>query len=142
MITLKKIADELEMAMDDWQQFYNKKTEEFVSLPDSANYYVDREDEDEELAKEIDSTDNYVRLPGQYKIHEYRIMEAFAESLTNQNHQQKLFRILNGSKIYRHFKDAIKYLGISDAYYKWRFQALCEIFVAKIKDYIMSAFCS
>lgn len=31
---LSAIADCLEMTMQNWEQYYNKKTGEFVSLPD------------------------------------------------------------------------------------------------------------
>ena len=35
-------------------------------------------EEDQELWEEIDETDDYVRLPNQYELHEKSIMEKFA----------------------------------------------------------------
>ena len=63
----------------DWQQFLNTKTGEIVTL--SSDGVLDT---DEKLAEEIDSTDDYIRLPSQYELHEYRIMENFADTLTSQ----------------------------------------------------------
>lgn len=40
-------------------------------------------EEDQELWEEIDETDDYVRLPNQYELHEKRIMEKFAYEIGN-----------------------------------------------------------
>ena len=92
-------------------------------------------DTDEELAEEIDSTDDYIRLPGQYDLHEYRIMENFAGTVTNEKMAGKLWRALNGKKPFRHFKDTINYLGIAQDYYKFRFQAYLDIAVEWCEDH-------
>lgn len=78
IVKLSFLADQLEEAMEGWSQFYNVETGEVESLPDRDNDYVDFE-EFEEIAEAIDASDVYVRLPTQFDIHEYRIMEAFAE---------------------------------------------------------------
>ncbi len=119
-VYIEDIADALDAVMDSWNQFLNTETGEIVSLPSPDNGYIDMDEEDEELAEEIDTTDKYLRLPDQYEIHEYRIMEEFAYSVEDGPHQNKLLQALHGRKAYRRFKDAIIYLGIDQNYYAFR----------------------
>lgn len=121
-VCIEDIVDELEMCMDGWEQFLNTETGEFVALADGM--WVDR---DEELEEEIETSDCYVRLPNQYEIHEWNIMEAFAEAIPSEGKQERLLRALHGRKAYRHFKDEIINLGVDEEYYAYRFLALCKI---------------
>ena len=70
---------------------------------------------------------DYVRLPNQYDIHEYKIMSAFADTLTDVRRRDILFRVLNGRKPFRHFKDAINDIGLADSYYAFRFFTFLKI---------------
>jgi len=123
-VNIESIADAMEATMDGWEQYLNMETGEIVSLSDGT--WIDRDDEDEALAEEIDTTNKYVRLPNQYEIHEYEIMEEFAYATPNPRYQEKLIRVLRGRKPYRNFKDAIYCLGISESYYAWRLITLCK----------------
>ena len=121
-VKLSFLADALEETFDRWQQFYNTRTGEVESIPDGDNGYVDR-GVFAELAEKIDASDDYVRLPNQWDIHEYKIMESFAE----EKNSGELFRVLRGRKPYRHFKDRIIELGIDKEYYDFRHRAYYEI---------------
>lgn len=123
-VNIESIADAMEATMDGWEQYLNMETGEIVSVSDGT--WSDRDEEDETLAEEIDTTDKYVRLPNQYEIHEYEIMEEFAYATPNPRNQEKLLHVLRGRKPYRNFKDEINYLGISESYYAWRLIALCK----------------
>jgi len=121
-IFLEDIADKLEETMECWAQYLNTVTGEFVSLSDGS--YVET---DEELAEEIDCSDDYVRLPNQHEIHEYKIMEAFADATPDAGKREKLFRALNGRKPFRNFKDTLNYTGLDEAYYAFRFLSFIKI---------------
>ena len=114
-VYLEDIAEKLEEASDHWEQYLNAATGEFEYLPDGE--YVEP---DKELAERIDASDDYLRLPNQYDIHEYRIMESFADSVRDSSKSGRLFRALRGRKPYRHFKDEIYYLDLDQAYYAFR----------------------
>ena len=86
-VYLEDIAEKLEEASDHWEQYLNAATGEFEYLPDGE--YVEP---DKELAERIDASDDYLRLPNQYDIHEYRIMESFAESVRDSSKSSRLFR--------------------------------------------------
>ena len=121
-VRIEDIADALDMTMDSWEQYLNTETGEIVSLADGM--WVDR---DEELEEEIEFSDCYVRLPNQYDIHEWNIMEEFAESLASEKNQKRLLSALHGRKAYRNFKDEIFNLGVEKAYYDYRSIALLRI---------------
>lgn len=84
-------------------------------------------DADEELVERIEASTDYVRLPNQYDIHEYRIMERFAETVSDKQKQPELFRTLREKRPFRRFKDELNYFWLTSAYYNSRFQALMEI---------------
>ena len=111
------IADAFEECMDGWAQFLDTRTGEIVAL--SEDPYMACE-EDQELWEEIDETDDYVRLPNQYELHEKSIMEKFAYEIGNQRVSEVLFDALRRRRPYRCFKDKINDLGISQIYYDYR----------------------
>lgn len=116
-VYLEDIADAFEECMDGWAQFLDTRTGEIVAL--SEDPYMACE-EDQELWEEIDETDDYVRLPNQYELHEKSIMEKFAYEIGNQRVSEVLFDALRRRHPYRCFKDKINDLGISQIYYDYR----------------------
>ena len=108
------IADAFEECMDGWAQFLDTRTGESVAL--SEDPYMACE-EDQELWEEIDETDDYVRLPNQYELHEKSIMEKFAYESGNKRVSEVLFDALRRRHPYRCF---INDLGISQIYYDYR----------------------
>lgn len=122
VVSLKDVAEKLDETMDCWEQYLNIFTGEFEAISDGA--YIET---DMELAAKIEASSDYVRLPNQYELHEYRIMEDFTESLSDARKQERLSRALNGRKPYRHFKDAIMDVGVDGAYYAFRSRAFLEI---------------
>ena len=116
-VYLEDIADAFEECMDGWAQFLDTRTGEIVAL--SEDPYMACE-EDQELWEEIDETDDYVRLPNQYELHEKSIMEKFAYESGNKRVSEVLFDALRRRHPYRCFKDKINDLGISQIYYDYR----------------------
>ena len=121
-IPIKTIVKAIEETMDGWQQFYNTITGEVESVPDYDNDYADMS-EFEETAETIEDSDDYVRLPSQYELHEYNIMERFAEEKGN----TVLMHALRGRHPYRTFKDRAINLGLDQEYYEFRTKAYGEI---------------
>lgn len=113
-IELSVIADAIEMASDEWHQFYNMKTGEVRDLPDGYSGYMDPEEYERE-AEEIDESPDFVRLPDRRERDDYSIMEAFAEALD----REELFRALRGRRPFRTFRDCATRLGLLEAYYAY-----------------------
>lgn len=123
-VYLEDIADAFEECMDGWAQFLDTRTGEIVALAEDP--YMACE-EDQELWEEIDETDDYVRLPNQYELHEKGIMEKFAYESGNERVSEVLFDALRRRHPYRCFKDKINDLGISRIYYDYRNQTYINI---------------
>ena len=122
VIPLSVIVDAIEETFEGWQQYYNIVTGEIESVPDSDNYGANMS-EFEEICEKIDSSDEYVRLPSQYDLHEYGIMEDFAEEKDN----ARLVRALRGRRPFRNFKDTAENIGMIEEYYRFRTDAFADI---------------
>ncbi len=91
-------------------------------MPEGNNDHADMS-EFEETAEKIEESNDYIRLPSQYELHEYRIMERFAEEKGN----TVLMRALHGRRPYRTFKDRAIDLDLDREYYAFRTKAYGEI---------------
>ena len=121
-IPLSVIVDAIEATTDGWRQFYNTITGEVDSIPSWDNDYADPE-EFRETADKIDESDDYVELPSQRELHEYDIMERFAE----ERGSAPLLRALRGRKPFRTFKDRAMEIGLEQEYYAFRSAAYVDI---------------
>lgn len=131
-IDLEKVTDCIESAGDIETYYLHKYRGEILSvLNDDA---LMDEEEKQEIYDKLDRYDDWIEIPGQYELHEYSIMEAFAKSLTNKEHSNKLLYVLNGKKPFRRFKDEINYIGISNSYYNYRHEKAKEIAVKWLQD--------
>ena len=127
VVRLADVADKLEVT-DHWEQFLNIEQVSLWLLP---TVYVDK---DEALANEIDCSDDYVRLPNQYDINEFKIMVSFTDTLDNSDRRELLIRALRGKKPFRTFKDTLNYTGLAKDYYAHRSQALLDIAKAWLEN--------
>lgn len=122
-VFLEDVAEALDETMDTWDQYLNRTTGEVLAVPDGT--YTEPE---EDVLQELEENwDQYVRLPNQYEIHEYSIMEDFAQATPNPYKKGRLWQALQGKKPYRHFKDQLNYLRLDEAYYAFRALAMIEI---------------
>ncbi|MBD3217098.1 MAG: hypothetical protein GF310_02395 [candidate division Zixibacteria bacterium] len=112
---------------DEMNHFLYKKTGEIVMVSDSGFRAAEEsEDEDPLTGEPLDhalavlETDNYIALPGQFEINEYRMMEKFALSVTDQSNSDELYYALKGRGAFRFFKDTVWRLGLRDEWFKYR----------------------
>ena len=75
-VFVEDIATALDEHFTDWQQFLNIKTGEIEVLSNDKNL-----DTNEELAEKIDTSNDYIKLPSQYDLNEYQIMENFSDNV-------------------------------------------------------------
>jgi len=141
VVFLENIANKLDEVSNDWRMFMHKKTGEFVSFQnDHLGAAEDLESEDElgqyrewerdeirEAVEFLSRWDEYVELPSQYDIHEYQIMEAFAEATPDPHNQELLFVALSGKGAFRRFKDTLIRARLENEWYAYRFLAYIDI---------------
>ena len=107
-------------AADGFMSFYHIPTGEIVTLPNPYNAFVEWTPEDRQLQEKIDTTQEYLRLPNQLDLDEREIMEAFAQTVSNEHMGQYLARVLAMRKPFHKFRDAIGEMGLQEAYEEFR----------------------
>lgn len=131
-VKLKELIDEMQSQMDEWTSYFNKKTGEIVSISDEEFRAAEDDDEDEESFYDIDNdrvktameiledSDDYVKLPSKFDIHEYDIMERFCLSVKNDKDRKFLLIAIKGPGAFRRFKDMVRELGIEEDWYRFK----------------------
>ena len=111
----------MDFVNDDTQYYYDVKNEKVLMIFDGM---VDGED-NPELIEEIEdsSIEEYIHLPGQYEINEYRIMEEFIYDLPEGRNQDTLERAIQGGGAFRRFKDRLYDLNLEQKWSDYRDRA-------------------
>ena len=116
MIKLMDVIDALESVNMDTTFVYNKKECRIICLCDG----MFNAEENEELLEEIEFSDDYISLPDQYDIHEYKMMADFVDTIKDERFQNQLYAALHGKGVFRRFKDTVYRFGIEKDWFKYR----------------------
>jgi hypothetical protein len=138
-VKLNEIVDALEMQFDESSSFVDLDTGEVhtVSL-DLLSQAEEPEDGEEpdlpewqqaewETAQRIVSTGRFEGLPTKFDVHEWAIMQDFAEGVKSARIRGDLLEALHGSGAFRNFKSALRRHGMEQAWYGFRTEALKQI---------------
>ncbi len=136
-VLLREVIDGLDMAGDSVRTYINRKTGEVVpvnledaSLVESAepldDDLPDWQREDLKEAERVLFSGDFIPLPSQFEIHEWSIMERFAQSQPDED-REDLNYALHGRGAFRHFKRAVDRLGLREDWFRFRNEALEEI---------------
>ena len=132
VMKMSALMEAIEMASDLGTYYYDFDKQECIYLSEDS---WDWDEEDKEIAELIEMEwDRFIRLPGKYEIHEYRIMEDFIEELDNQRLQTELYRAIQGRGAFRRFKDKIRYAGIEQQWYDYQNNAYREFALRWCKE--------
>lgn len=137
-VLLKDIVDALEMQFDESLSFLDLGSGQVEtvsrSLLGEAEESFDEEPDlpewqkrEWETVKRIVSTDRFVRLPTQFDIHEWSIMEDFSHSVGSDRIRAELLNAIHGRGAFRHFKDTVHRYRIEQDWFKFRDDALRDI---------------
>lgn len=132
IIKMSALMEAIEMASDMGTYYYDFDKQETVYLPEDSCCWCE---EDKETAELIDMDwDRFVRLPEQYEIHEYRMMEEYIDELGDEKLQEELYRAIQGRGAFRRFKDKIRYAGIEQQWYDFQNDAYREFAIRWCKE--------
>ena len=137
-VKLNEVVEALESAMEEHAHYLDKRTGEIILLTgedlqaaeedDLISEYPDWQRESILKAREVlKESEAFVRLPDQFDVHEYKIMENFCLAFEDRQVGQDLLRRIKGSGAFRRFKNAINSMGIEDAWYEFKRSALEKI---------------
>lgn len=117
---IDRISEILEQVSEENEFLYRKSTGEIICRnPDFL---------DENTLEDIEvNRKDYILLPTQYDIHEYRIMQDFAMDCPYEQMREKMLASLRGKGAFRRFKDTVSYLGIREDWFAYRDERLKEI---------------
>src|SRR6516165_6844105 len=71
--------------------------------------------------------DRMLELPDRAHIDEWRMMQEFSEQDEHCGCRQELASAVHGTGAFRHFKDAIRRLGLEDSWYRYREAAYAKV---------------
>ena len=131
-VKLEEIIEAMEFADMETEYYYDTKNERILMLFDGM---VDGED-DPELFEDISEgfVEDYIPLPEQYDINEYRIMEEFIYELPEGKNRDVLERAIQGRGAFRRFKDKLYDLNLEQQWYSYKDSAYERIARNGAKD--------
>ena len=134
---LRDVIDAIDFQIDGSASYFNTRTCEVVTLSEEDMSYADDdyplEDEPEwvldmaKVAKDVLESDDYIELPSQWDVDEYRIMEDFCLTQTSGDTQHQLLRAIKGRGAFRRFKDTAFDTGVIDEWYTYKDRRFEEI---------------
>lgn len=117
-VKLQEVLEALEGAGMDVNYYYDTKNQEILMIFDGmVNGETNRE-----LIEEIEDgfIEDYIPLPGQYDINEYRMMEGFIYNLPGGRVQDTLETAIRGKGAFRRFKDRLYDVDLQEKWHKYR----------------------
>ena len=135
-VSLQDVVDAMDTPNDQWESFLNPDTGEIVSVSAEDRSALETDDPEalpewqrqaQPKIQEALESDRFLRLPSQFEIDEWSIMERFAQSLDEPKLTDQLLDAIHGSGAFRLFRQSIRRLGIEDDWYRFREESLRTI---------------
>jgi hypothetical protein len=136
VVSLRDIIDAIESQSNESDAYLNPETGEIIFVTEDERALVEEGGSDEDLpqwqreslpkVREALESDKLLTLPDRIEVHEWAIMERFSLE-QNDRARKVLFGAIHGSGAFRHFRSAVERLGLLDAWYRYREQAIQQI---------------
>jgi len=136
VLSLRDIVDAIESQSNEGAAYLDPETGEIVQVSEDDRALVEKGVADEDLLdwqretmpkiREALESDRFLALPDRVEVHEWAIMERFSRE-QNPRAQQVLLGAIHGSGAFRHFRGAVERLGLLDAWYRYRGEAIEQI---------------
>jgi hypothetical protein len=144
-VKLNDVVEAIHSAMEEHVHYLDKRTGEIILL---TREELEAAEEDEIISdypdwqrdsilkarKVLGASDEFLELPGQFDIHEYKIMEDFCLTFEDRQVGQDLLRLIKGSGAFRRFKNAINEMGVDKAWYEFKRNELEKIAIEWLEE--------
>jgi hypothetical protein len=123
VVSLNDIVEALEMSSQTSENFFDPETGEILLATDDDQYAIEDPDADfvpewqkEHLEKvrKLLKSENVLRLPSSFDIHEWSIMEEFCYTVENAKHRQILLDSIRGKGAFQRFRDTLERFVLKD----------------------------
>src|SRR5262249_54679789 len=135
-ISLSEVIDAIQSQNSESEAYLNPETGEIVVVSEEERALVEEERREDGMAdwqreallkvREALTNDKFLLLPGQFDVHEWAVMERFAQE-QSKGAQTVLLGAIHGSGAFRMFRGAVERLGLLEAWYRYRDQAIKQI---------------
>ncbi|RJP77184.1 MAG: hypothetical protein C4524_08655 [Candidatus Zixiibacteriota bacterium] len=130
IVSLPEVVDALQSQSDLVSAHLNPRTGEIFTWAEFE--IMDPEEESLDLesmadwlradvlkVREVLQSDEWLQLPSQHEIHEYRMMENFCESVPDPERRNLLLLTIQGKGAFGRFKAAIQRMNLQDEWYRY-----------------------
>ncbi len=130
IVSLTKIADEIDSLMEGFTAYLNTQTGELFTLLDDVFDSLDDAPEDEDRpdweiaerakAREIRDCEDWLELPSKFELREWDLMEEFSVSIEDPLVREELLNAIRGRGAFRYFKDTVHRHGIRELWFAFK----------------------
>jgi hypothetical protein len=162
IVSLRDLVDELQTLSHESHVYLKKSTGKAISIRDDDFEMVrnmeefdeiEEENDDSEIINDLDGysdleteffqdvknvlsfDDDYLKLPSKFDIDEYKIMERFCLSVSDEKIRDVLLGKIRGSGAFRRFKDTIYRYRIEEDWFRFRDEAYKEIAISWLESH-------
>jgi hypothetical protein len=136
VLSLRDIVEAIELQSNEGAVYLNPETGEIVQVSEDEIALVEEGVSDDDLPqwqretmpkiREALESDRFLVLPDRFEVHEWAIMERFSQE-QDERTRHVLLGAIHGSGAFRHFRGAVERLGLLDAWYRYREEAIQQI---------------
>lgn len=136
VLALRDIVDAIESQSNEGEAYLDPETGEIVQVSADERALVEEGRSEDDLldwerelipkVREALESDRFLALPDRFEVHEWAIMERFSQE-QNERASKVLINAIHGSGAFRHFRGAVERLGLLDAWYRYREEAIEQI---------------
>lgn len=143
VISVKSLVTTLESLPDEAAAYVNRTTGEIRVIGPDERAIIESDDSSVtppawqidviKQAREIYSSDQWLELPSKRDVHHWNLMDQFAAS--RQGESAAILRhALRGGGAFGRFRATLRQLGIEDAWFRFREEAITEIARSWLRD--------
>ena len=118
-VRLQEIVDALQMQSEESSCFLDRSTGRIETVSEDLLRAAEQSSDQAlelpawqrpewELAQRIVAVSYFEPLPTRFEVHEWAIMQDFAQSLTSEQVREELLHALHGAGAFRHFKSTVR----------------------------------
>lgn len=140
MVQIQAVMDAIDLP-EEWEAFLDPETGEILVMTDEERGMLDEEQLGDEAALEMPDWEKEaigklrslldsgraLRLPDKFDFHEWEVMRRFAASVENTEDGRELLGAIHGTGAFRMFRETTVRLGLREAWFAYRDQALREL---------------
>ena len=143
-VSLSQVVEALEVASDEMSWFVHKQTGQVVMVShevmrlaedDAEVDLPDWQEEELRVARDVLESTDWLGLPSKFDVHEWEIMNRFAQSVAVPAQREEVLDAIHGSGAFRQFKSTIRRLRLEDAWFSFRDSAFEEMAKSWLEDH-------